>query len=95
MLEVIGNNVKFAASVPVNTSFQPFTGETLNISKPDEFVKQDKKEEKKLSTGQKLGIGAGILAFGGVIAAAILSKGKTLKPANFAEHIDFKPAQTM
>ena len=95
MLEVIGNNVKSAASVPVNTSFQPFTGETLNISKPDEFVKQDKKEEKKLSTGQKLGIGAGILAFGGVIAAAILSKGKTLKPANFAEHIDFKPAQTM
>lgn len=24
-----------------------------------------------------------------------MSKGKTLKPANFAEHIDFKPAQTM
>ena len=58
-------------------------------------MKQEKKEEKKLSTGQKLGIGAGILAFGGIVAAAILSKGKTLKPANFAEHIDFKPAQTM
>lgn len=35
------------------------------------------------------------MAFGGIVAAAILSKGKTLKPANFAEHIDFKPAQTM
>ena len=30
-----------------------------------------------------------------MIAAALLCKGKTLKPANFAEHIDFKPAQTM
>lgn len=29
------------------------------------------------------------------MAAAILCKGKTLKPANFAEHIDFKPAKTM
>ena len=35
------------------------------------------------------------MSLGGIIAAAILSKGKTLKPANFAEHIDFKPAQTM
>ncbi len=35
------------------------------------------------------------MSLGGIIAAAMLSKGKTLKPANFAEHIDFKPAQTM
>lgn len=71
-------------------------GGSLTASKPDEFVKQDKKEDnKKLTTGQKVGIGAGILASGGIIAAAILSKGKTLKPANFAEHIEFVKANTM
>lgn len=35
------------------------------------------------------------MAFGGLVAAAVLSKGKTLKPANFAEHIDFVKASTM
>ena len=57
---------------------------------------QDKKEgKKKLTAGQKAGIGTGILALGGIITAVVFCKGKTLKPANFAEHIDFKPAQTM
>ncbi len=59
----------------------------------DTFEKQG--NTKKLSTNTKIGIGAGILAIGGLIAAAILTKGKNIKPANFAEHIDFKPAQTM
>ncbi len=105
MLEAIGNNLKFTANMPVNHAFQPVGGDSLasynpagsyiQTNRPDEFVKQNKKDEKKLSTGQKVGIGAGILAFGGIVASAILSKGKTLKPANFAEHIDFKPSQTM
>ena len=30
-----------------------------------------------------------------MVAAAIFTKGKNIKPANFAEHIDFKPAKTM
>lgn len=63
-------------------------------SKPDEFV-SNKKEEKKLSTKAKVGIGAGILAFGGLVAAAVLSKGKTLGNVKLAEKITFKPAKTI
>ncbi len=65
----------------------------LNTTKPDEFVK--KEDKKELSTKQKVGIGAGILAFAGLVAAAIFTKGKTLEPANFAEHIDFVKANTI
>lgn len=69
---------------------------SIPSQKPDEFVKQGEEEnKKKLSTSAKIGIGTGILAVAGIALSAIFTKGKTLKPANFAEHIDFKPAQTM
>lgn len=54
-------------------------GNSLAASRPDEFIKQDKKDEKKgLSTGQKTGIVASVLALGGIITAAVLSKGKKI-----------------
>ena len=99
MINSIGNNVRYTANMPVDSYVQPVGGGTPGVnctSQSDEFVKQEDKEEKKgLSKKAKWGIAGGIAAFGGLIAAALLCKGKTLKPANFAEHIDFKPAQTM
>ena len=105
MVEAIGNRVKFTGIEPHSgvTSAIGGGGNSLTsipTQKPDEFVKQggdvaDNKDNKKLSTNAKIGIGAGILSVAGLVAAAIFMKGKTLKPANFAEHIDFKPAQTM
>ena len=100
MIEVVGNNVKFAGIQPNSGVTSPVGGHSvasIPSQKPDEFVKQgrEEKENKKLSTNAKIGIGAGILTTAGLIAATIFTKGKTLKPANFAEHIDFKPAKTM
>lgn len=76
-----------------NKGLSTFKGNVIYSDKPEEFVKQDKK--KKLSTGQKIGIGAGVLAFCGIVASAILTKGKTLQPANFKEYIEFTKANTM
>lgn len=61
----------------------------------DEFVKEGDDKEKKMSKGKLAAIIGGVVAFGGIIAAAILCKGKTLQPANFAEHIEFVKANTM
>lgn len=92
MIDAIGKNVN-AYTYPLQVK-----QDKINFtSQPDEFVKQDDNQEEKkgLSKKAKWGIAGGILAIGGIITAAILTKGKTLKPANFAEHIEFKPAQTM
>lgn len=63
-------------------------------AKPDEFVKSD--EDNKKSSKKKIAaIAGGVVALGGIVAAAILCKGKTLQPANFAEHIEFVKANTM
>lgn len=95
--QVLGN-INFRANTatiaqPSNINSNNNAKTNLNTSKPDEFVKKENK--KGLSTNQKIGIGAGILAFASLIAAAIFTKGKTLEPANFAEHIDFVKANTI
>ena len=102
MVEATSNNVRFSKIQPNFGITSPVGGGGNSVAsipsqKPDEFVKQggEEKENKQLSTGAKVGIGAGILAAAGLVVAAIFTKGKTFKPANFAEHIDFKPAQTM
>lgn len=98
MLDVT-KNVKFTGltpNVPVAS-----TGEggvnTVSIpaQKPDEFVKQGEEDKKKkLSTEAKVGIGAGILATAGLIAFLVM-KGRTSETKQLAEHIEFKPAQTL
>ena len=68
---------------------------TIPVQKSDEFVKQGEDEKKKkLSTGAKVGIGAGVLATIGLVAAAVLTRGKNIKSANLVEHIDFQSAKT-
>jgi hypothetical protein len=57
-------------------------------------VSEDTKQ-KGISNKKKLGIAAGVVAAAGLVAGAIFTKGKTLSPANFAEHIEFSPAKTM
>ncbi len=53
-------------------------GGSLSASRPDEFVQSGNQKEKKLSTAKKFGIAAGILVIGGIIAAAVLGKGKKI-----------------
>lgn len=86
---------------------------SIPSQKPDEFVKQggEEKENKKLSTGAKVGIGAAILASAGLIIAAVVrGKGnnalkeleeleklcsKKLVKVNLPERIEFKEAKTL
>lgn len=93
MINAVGRN--YAANMPVVSNVQPVGGGgnlSTAVSKPDEFV-SNKKEGKKLSTTAKAGIG--ILAVGGLIAAAVLTRGKSLKNTKLAEEITFKPAKTI
>lgn len=98
MITEIGQNIKFTGvDSNIGTTNQIKKNEklsgTVSSVQTDSFEKQG--NTKKLSTSTKIGIGAGILTVGGLIATAIFTKGKNIKPANFAEHLDFKPAQTM
>ena len=97
MIDAVGQNFQQTIQMPGKYNIQPNRSNLSTLQKPDEFVANGNQEDKKkkVSTKAAVGIGAGILTIGGIIAGAILSKVKTLKPANFAEHIDFKPAQTM
>lgn len=95
MLNAVGNNLtnsNFNKCSNLNNQNYYISSST---TKPDEFVSQKKDDKKQISNKTLLKIAGGLLAFGGIVATAIFSKGKTLKPANFAEHIDFKPAETM
>lgn len=98
MLDVT-KNVKFTGltpNVPVASTGESVVN-TVSIptQKPDEFVKQGEEEKKKkLSTGAKVGIGAGILATAGLIAFLVM-KCRVSEAKQLAEHIEFKPAQTI
>lgn len=92
-------NVKFTGltpNVPVaSTGESGVNAVSIQPQKPDEFVKQGEEEKKKkLSTGAKVGIGAGFLATAGLIAFLVM-KGKVSEAKQLAEHIEFKPAQTL
>ena len=92
-------NVKFTGltpNVPVaSTGESGVNAVSIQPQKPDEFVKQGGEEKKKkLSTGAKVGIGAGFLATAGLIAFLVM-KGKVSEAKQLAEHIEFKPAQTL
>ena len=99
MLETVGNNVNFLGLNPnisnVDTS-RGITNSYVSIpaSKPDEFVKQNKEEDKKkLSTGTKVGIGVGIATLATI--AFFVAKGRISEAKTLAEHIDFKSAQNI
>lgn len=92
-------NVKFTGltpNVPVaSTGESGVNAVSIQPQKPDEFVKQGGEEKKKkLSTGAKVGIGTGFLATAGLIAFLVM-KGKVSEAKQLAEHIEFKPAQTL
>lgn len=92
-------NVKFTGltpNVPVaSTGESGVNAVSIQPQKPDEFVKQGGEEKKKkLSTGAKVGIGAGFLATAGLIAFLVM-KGTVSEAKQLAEHIEFKPAQTL
>lgn len=92
-------NVKFTGltpNVPVaSTGESGVNAVSIQPQKPDEFVKQGGEEKKKkLSTGAKVGIGAVFLATAGLIAFLVM-KGKVSEAKQLAEHIEFKPAQTL
>lgn len=92
-------NVKFTGltpNVPVaSTGESGVNAVSIQPQKPDEFVKQGGEEKKKkLSTGAKVGIGASFLATAGLIAFLVM-KGKVSEAKQLAEHIEFKPAQTL
>lgn len=92
-------NVKFTGltpNVPVaSTGESGVNAVSIQPQKPDEFVKQGGEEKKKeLSTGAKVGIGAGFLATAGLIVFLVM-KGKVSEAKQLAEHIEFKPAQTL
>ena len=102
MLNTVSSNtslLKQVGETQAPQGVQPTGGGALSsnlATQPDEFVKQENNEKKKgLSNKVKLGIAGGVLSLGGIIASVFFLKGKTLNHANFAEHIDFKPAQTM
>lgn len=100
MLNTVGNSTNLIEQVRKSHAQQDTqligTQSSNLATQPDEFVKQENNEKKKgLSNKVKLGIAGGALSLGGIIASVFFLKGKTLSPANFAEHIDFKPAQTM
>jgi len=92
----VSSNISNIANTSKSLSSLSFKG--VNQTPPlqsDEFVKEGDDKDKKMSKGKLAAIIGGVVAFGGIIAAAILCKGKTLQPANFAEHIDYVKANTM
>lgn len=99
MLEAIVNNIKFTGVAP-NSLINTVTGGTSNNvtipqNKPDEFVKQnnDNNKKKQLSNSTKIGIGVGIAAL--TTIAFFVAKGRSSEAKNLAEHLEFKPAQTV
>ena len=99
MLESIVNNIKFTGVAP-NSLINTVTGGTSNNvtipqNKPDEFVKQnnDNNKKKQLSNSTKIGIGVGIAAL--TTIAFFVAKGRSSEAKNLAEHLEFKPAQTV
>ena len=63
------------AQTPKNSAV-PIQNVDMPASKPDEFVKQDDENEKKMSKGKIAAIAGGVLAIGGIITAIVLSRGK-------------------
>ena len=99
MLEAIVNNIKFTGVAP-NSLINTVTGGTSNNvtipqNKSDEFVKQnnDNNKKKQLSNSTKIGIGVGIAAL--TTIAFFVAKGRSSEAKNLAEHLEFKPAQTV
>lgn len=78
---VVGNNLNIDGCMPVKTASPVFRGSKVDLSqKPDEFVRQnDKNQEPKKRHSILMQMGLSILALGGIVAAAILTKGKTSK----------------
>lgn len=99
MLGAVGNNVRFLGLNPNVSNIGTFDGKTANYAsipayKPDEFVKQDKEEnKKKLSNQTKIGIGVGIATLATI--AFFVAKGRMSEAKNLAEHIDFKSSQNI
>lgn len=94
------DNSKFFITSPTmstptgSTTNSSLTATTPPEQKPDEFVNNDKKPNSNKNLF--LGIGAGLAAAGSIGAVIyLIMHGRFGKATQLAEHIDFKPAQTI
>ena len=99
MTLAVDNSKFFITSPTMSTPTGSTTNSTLTATtppeqKPDEFVNSNKKP--KSNKNLCLGIGAGLAAAGSIGAVIyLIMHGKVGKATQLAEHIDFKPAQTI
>lgn len=99
MTLAVDNSNFFITSPTMSTPTGSTTNSTLTATtppeqKPDEFVNSNKKP--KSNKNLFLGIGAGLAAAGSIGAVIyLIMHGKVGKATQLAEHIDFKPAQTI
>lgn len=99
MTLAVDNSKFFITSQTMSTPTGSTTNSTLTATtppeqKPDEFVNSNKKPNSNKNL--LLGIGAGLAAAGSIGAVIyLIMHGKVGKATQLAEHIDFKPAQTI
>lgn len=99
MTLAVDNSNFFITSQTMSTPTGSTTNSTLTATtppeqKPDEFVNSNKKPNSNKNL--LLGIGAGLAAAGSIGAVIyLIMHGKVGKATQLAEHIDFKPAQTI
>lgn len=99
MTLAVDNSKFFITSQTMSTPTGSTTNSTLTATtppeqKPDEFVNSNKKPNSNKNL--LLGIGAGVAAAGSIgTVIYLIMHGKVGKATQLAEHIDFKPAQTI
>ncbi len=99
MTLAVDNSKFFITSQTMSTPTGSTTNSTLTATtppeqKPDEFVNSNKKPNSNKNL--LLGIGAGLAAAGSIgTVIYLIMHGKVGKATQLAEHIDFKPAQTI
>lgn len=99
MTLAVDNSKFFITSQTMSTPTGSTTNSTLTATtppeqKPDEFVNSNKKTNSNKNL--LLGIGAGLAAAGSIgTVIYLIMHGKVGKATQLAEHIDFKPAQTI
>lgn len=99
MTLAVDNSNFFITSQTMSTPTGSTTNSTLTATtppeqKPDEFVNSNKKPNSNKNL--LLGIGAGLAAAGSIgTVIYLIMHGKVGKATQLAEHIDFKPAQTI
>ncbi|MCI1273334.1 MAG: hypothetical protein LKG27_02730 [Clostridiaceae bacterium] len=86
-------NTSFANGIQQNTTLNhtaPLPNDTVTIQNANQKDSTKKKKRNKI-----IAVTAGILATAGLVATAIFSRGRSLKPAKFEANIDFTRATSM